>query len=214
MRTLISTFAEGDLDRTLLAMRRLPYDRLVLVGHAADGEPPELVELRRLESLTGNEVAFERLSSDDFMDLVDELSDLVSRLSRQRERAGSLVMNISGGTKLVADAALFAAFRMGVPAYHVTDKVVGLPVMRGVTARNRFTPLQAAFVSTIWDGATIAEMEERLTPQSRQSLERVMRELRGMGLVSARLESGQVSVSLTVDGHEVQRALALSKNGA
>ena len=142
MRTLVATFGEGDVGKTLVAMRHLPYDRLVLIGE--DEEPEGLAELRRLESLTGHEVLFERISASDFMGLVEDISDVISRVSHLDGARDEVLLNISGGTKLMADAALFAAFRLGVPTYHVTDRVVRLPIMKGVTAKNRFTPLQAA----------------------------------------------------------------------
>ena len=207
MRTLVATFGEEDSHNVLMAMRRLPYDRLVLIGERGE-EPPGLADIRRVESMTGNEVQFVQVDTGRFMDLVDEVCEVVSGLSGGR---GEVVMNISGGTKLLADAALFAAFRLGVPAYHVTDRVVRLPVMKGVTARNRFTPLQSQFVSRLAEPSSIPELVKAMPPHNKQSVERVMRELRRMGLVSARLESARVAVSLTDEGHEIRRALAASE---
>jgi len=211
LRTLVATFGEGDVEKTLVAMRHLPYDRLVMIGE--DEEPGGLAELRQLESLTGHEVLFERIGATDFMGLVEEVSDVISRVSRTEGSRDDVILSMSGGTKLMADAALFAAFRLGVPTYHVTDRVVRLPVMKGVTAKNRFTPLQAQFVESLESKRTLADMEQTLRSHSRQSLERIMRELRKMGLVSAELESGQVTVSLTEVGQEVRRALAAT-NGS
>lgn len=211
MRTLVSTFGEGDVESTLQAMRHLPYDRLVLVGEPGDGEPSGLAELRRLESMTGHEVRFERIDADDFMELVEGICGLIASLSRDVAGRGDVVLNISGGTKLTADAALFAAFRLGVPAYHVTDRVMRLPVMKGVTARNRFTPLQSQFIAHLAEPSSIPDLIEAMPPHNKQSVERVMRELRRMGLVSARLESARVAVSLTDEGHEIRRALAASE---
>ena len=207
MRTLVATIGDGDSGNVLMAMRRLPYDRLVLIGERGE-EPPGLADIRRMESMTGNEVKFVQVDTGRFMDLVDEVCEVVSGLSGGR---GEVIMNISGGTKLLADAALLAAFRLGVPAYHVTDRVVRLPVMKGVTARNRFTPLQSQFVSRLTEPSSIPELVKAMPPHNKQSVERVMRELRRMGLVSARLESARVAVSLTDEGHEIRRALAASE---
>lgn len=207
MRTLVATLGEGDSDNVLMAMRRLPYDRLVLIGERGE-EPSGLADLRRMESMTGHEVRFVQVDTRRFMDLVDEVCEVVSGLSGGR---GEAVMNISGGTKLLADAALFAAFRLGVPAYHVTDRVVRLPVMKGVTARSRFTALQSQFIGRLAEPASIPDLVGAMPPHNKQSVERVMRELRRMGLVSARLESGAVVVSLTDEGHEIRRALAASE---
>lgn len=210
MRTLVTMFGKGDVEKTLLAMRCLPYDRLVLIGEEKDEETAGIAELRRLESMTGNEVIFERVGVEDFMGLVDGISEVISKHLGTGGKSGDVVLNISGGTKLMADAALFAAFRLGVPTYHVSDRVVRLPVMKGVTARNRFTPLQTQFISALESPRTLTEMESTLRHQSRQSLERIMRELRKMGLVSARLLSGQIEVSLTGEGLEARRVLSAS----
>jgi DNA-binding HxlR family transcriptional regulator len=212
LRALVATFGEGDEDKVLMAMRCLPYDRLVLVGEAGE-EPSGLAALRRMESMAGNEAGFVQVGAGDFMGLVDELCELVTGLARPEGGRCDVVMNVSGGTKLLADAAMFAAFRLGVPAYHVTDRVVRLPVMKGVTARNRFTSLQAQFISRLGGPASIPELVEAMPPHNKQSLERVMRELTKMGLVSARLESMRVVVSLTEEGHEIRRALAASNVG-
>ena len=207
---LLHEVFSGDLDKVLLAMRSLPYDQLVLVGEAGEDEPEGLEELRRLEALAGKDVLFERVDGSDFIELVDEISSMISRYARTEGRADEVVLNISGGTKIMADAALFAAFRMGAPAYHVTDRVVRLPVIRGVTAKNRFTPLQAQFIAHLGSRSTLAGMCALMTQRNMQSVERVMRELRKMGLVDASLESGLVVVRLTDEGREVRAALVAS----
>lgn len=213
MRVLVTTCGDDDLERVLMAMRCLPYDRLVLLCDGKGRDPEGLPELRRLESMTGHEVEVERVDTSDFMELVEDISESLARLSRSAGAQNEVVLNISGGSKLLADAALFAAFRLGMPTYHVTERVVKLPVMRGVTARNRFTQLQSRFVMALDGPRTIQELVEDLRPHSKQSLERVMRELRGMGLVCPRLESAQVVASLTEDGHEVRKALVASNGG-
>lgn len=211
MTILVATYGEGDEDNILLAMRRLPYSRLVLVGTAEEREPAGLEELRTLESVAGHELVFERVSSQDFMEMVDDISEIMSELQKSDRHDGELAISIGGGPKLVADAALFAAFRMGVPAFHVSDRVVRLPVMKGVTARSRFTNLQSRFIESLDRPQTLDGMEESLQPQSRQSVERIMRDLKKMGLVSARLDSGIVILSLTDEGEEVRRVLIASK---
>lgn len=210
MRVLVSTFSDGDLEKVLLAMRNLPYDNLVLIGEAGAEETKDLRELRRLESMTGNEVRFEQVDASDFMGLVEEIAGVIESVARPNGGRDEVVLNISGGTKLMADAALFAAFRLGIPTYHVTERTVRLPVMKGVTARNRFTQLQSLFISSLESPRRIADLVDALPPHGKQSLERVMRELKVMGLVCPRLEDSQVVVSLTADGHEVRKALDAS----
>jgi DNA-binding transcriptional ArsR family regulator len=210
LKILVSTYGHGDLGKTLMAMRHLPYDRLVLLCEAGGDDPEGLEELRSLESMAGHEVDVECVDTSDFMELVEGISQAVTGLSRSAGVQNEVVLNISGGNKLLADAALFAAFRLGLPTYHVTERMVKLPVMKGVTARSRFTALQSRFIFLLDGPRTIAEIVELTGTQSKQSVERVMRELRGMGLVCARLESGQVVASLSEDGREVRKALVAS----
>lgn len=214
MKLLVATCGDGDLEKTLMAMRCLPYDRLVLVCEDDGHDPDGLSEIKRLESMTGHDVDVERVRTSDFMELVEDISTCFMRLMRSGGVQNEVVLNISGGAKLLADSALFAAFRLGVPTYHVTDRVVKLPVMRGVTAKNRFTQLQSQFVMALAGPKTMQELVHDLRPHSKQSLERVMRELRKMGLVCPRLESAQVVAALTEDGHEVRKALAATNGGA
>jgi len=201
VRILASTFGPGDVQKVLMAMRSLPYDRLMLIGEEDLQDSPDAARLVELESLSGNEVEFQAVESGDFVTMVNDIAEAISQPD------DSLVLNISGGTKLLANAALLAAFRTGVQAYYVDGTVVKLPVVRGMSARDMFTPLQRAMISSIRDGCSLRSLAESMSASSAQSVERTMRELRKVGVVEARLEGGQVFVSLTDRGKEVARTI-------
>ena len=83
MRVLVSTFADGDDEKVLLAMRKLPYDSLPLLV-AEDVEGPSLERIRRLEDLSGHEVSILTIETGGFMSMVDSISEELSALSFDR----------------------------------------------------------------------------------------------------------------------------------
>jgi len=201
VRVLASTFGPGDAQKVLMAMRSLPYDKLMLIGEEDAQGSPDAAHLVELESLSGHEVEFKTVEPGDFVTMVNEIAGAIS------QPQSSLVLNISGGTKLLANAALLAAFRTGVPAYYVDSTVVKLPVIRGMSARDMFTPLQREMISAIQDGCSLKSLAEKMSASSIQSVERTMRELRKMGIAHARLDDGEVLVLLTDRGREVARTI-------
>jgi DNA-binding transcriptional ArsR family regulator len=211
VRTLVSTFADGDDDKVLLAMRKLPYDRLVLIGlTGADG--PSYEKLLRLERLSGHDVDFREIVYDSFMAMVDSISEELSELGVGRGSKDEIIMNISGGSKIMGDAALFAAFRLGIETYHCDRVVVKLPILKGATAKDRFTDLQVRLVDLLSRGeVTFGDVIEKMRPNSRASAERTIRDLKKMRLIKVRLEAGNVFLGLSPEGVEVARATRFAR---
>lgn len=211
MRYLVSTFRQGDYERVLQAMRSLPYERLVLIGHEDMTECEDLKTISRLEDVSGNQIETELLDGTDFMGTVDEIADMLSARMKPHGPgpAASVVLNISGGTKLLGDAALLAAFRVGVETYHVDKKVTRLPVIKGATALDRFTPGQIRMIGAIGGSSlTVDELMVRMRPVSRQAAERVIRELKKEGLIESGVEDGKIRVRLSRSALEVHRVLS------
>ncbi len=210
MRTLISTFGEGDDQKVLEAMRRLPYDRLVLIGNDKIEESASLRMITAVEELAGQKVGLEVVIDSGFMGLVDEIATILVRYSRNPgtgERANVLI-NISGGSKILGDAALLAAFSAGVEACHCDNGLTMLPVLRGATAIDRFTPSQVRFIRLLGERfVPLDDLAPRLDSQSMQAAERVMRELRKLGLLRTMIDNGRIMVALSDTGSEVSRAL-------
>ena len=217
MRVLLSTFGLDDVDKVLCAMRALPYDQLVLIGPGSIQESDGYRRLCDLEEMSGHSVEMELIEGTEFMVLVDEISGAIERRMGGRSRGsnGHILMNISGGEKLLGDAALFAAFRMGVEAYHCDKIVTKLPVLRGATAKDMFTPSQSEMILGIGDGPQELERAYSFAGSvSRQAAERVIRELKRGGLMRSEAREGKIFDELTATGLEVLRGLRITGAGA
>ncbi len=211
MRYLVSTFRQGDYDRILQAMRGLPYERLVLIGLEDVAECEDLKAISLLEDVAGHRIETELLNGSDFMGTVDSIADMLSARMRPHGPGvtPSVVFNISGGSKLLGDAALLAAFRVGVETYHVDKKITRLPVIKGATALDRFTEGQIRMIGAIGaSSVAIDELMVRMHPVSRQATERVIRELKKEGLLESGVEDGKVMVRLSRAALEVHRVLS------
>lgn len=216
MRVLASTFQQGDLEKVLEAMRSLSYDRLVLIGMPGADECEDLKQIHRLEEMAGHTVEVVIADRSDFMGIVSQVASLLEE--RFDGSAGpqkdSIVINISGGSKLLGDAALLAAFGLGVEAYHIDGKVVRLPVIKGARARDRYTESQTRMLECIGQGeVTLDGLAKSMEPMSRQGVDRVIRELKREKLIESRIDNRKVVLRLSQPGLEVLRALRLAKAG-
>lgn len=213
MRILVSTFAEGDDEKVLLAMRSLSYDQLVLMTERGAGGK-SLDRIGNLELLSGHHVSVVEIEAGGFMTMVDSISSELAGLSMDRKTASrnDLKLNISGGTKLMGDAALLAAFRLGVEAYHCDGGIVRLPVLKGATAMDRFTDQQVRLMDVLLDGeAALADVLQAMSPSNKISTERTIRELKRLNLMTSRADSGRVLLGLSPEGAEVARATRFAR---
>jgi len=166
--------------------------------------------------MAGHRVEFEVADDDGFMDIVGTVAGGLARRMNRRQNDGidSVILNISGGSKLLGDAALLAAFELGIETYHVNGRVTRLPVIQGATARDRFTRNQARMLEAI--GQTSVTLEDLVTamePISRQAMDRIIRELRKEDLISSKAEDGRVILWLSPPGLEILRAVKLTQAG-
>jgi len=216
LRILASTFKQGDLDKTLQAMRSLPYDRLLLIGMPGIEGCEDAKRLTHLEEMAGHHVEFEVADEGDFMDIVGQVAGgLASRMNgRQGAGIDSIILNISGGSKLLGDAALLAAFELGIETYHVNGRVTRLPVIQGATARDRFTRNQARMLEAIGQASvTLEDLVAAMVPMSRQAVDRIIRELKKENLISSKAENGRIILWLSSPGLEILRAVKLTQAG-
>ncbi len=214
MRTLVTTFGPGDASKAFDAMRTLPYDKLVLIGERGAGSCPDFVMVSDLEAVSGHGVDFVETARSGFLELVDEVADALVRLSKGDDGGrNDVVLNVSGGTKLLGNAALFAAFRLGIRTYHCDGKAVKLPVLTGATSKDRFTPGQLRMIGLLDHELTLAEAVEKMQPTGRQGTERTIRELRKADLLSSEAADGRIMIRLTPAGREVLRAIHPERSG-
>ncbi|MGQ9588550.1 MAG: hypothetical protein ACUVT7_09265, partial [Thermoplasmata archaeon] len=96
-------------------------------------------------------------------------------------------------------------------AYHCEERVTKLPVLRGVTAVDMFTPLQTEFILCVGSRAlAFDEVVSRLKNRSRQSAERILRELRKTGILRTEIRGGRIHVSLSESGRELEKMIRLT----
>ena len=200
-RTLICTFGFTER-KTLAAMRSISYNRLVLVAGKDVLERKELRLLVELESKGGGVI------DTIFVDVFDfeGCYRLINETIRERMKNGEVVLNISGGTKILADAAILAAFQNGVEAYHCDERVIRLPVLRGVKFEDSFSSSDRKVLDVLGEGDTTKDVVRKLENQglSEAAIRTSLRNLEKVGVVKPRLEGGLARIYMT-EGHRMKR---------
>ena len=134
-RTLIATMG-FDERHVLPSLRLMPYDRLVLV---AGRDTFRSAGFRRLKVL---EPGLRTVRVDPF-DLADALESIRGTI-RRAVGDGPVRISASGGTKILTNAAILAAFQEGIEAWYCDPDPVRLPVLRGVSLAAAFSPAEGA----------------------------------------------------------------------
>jgi len=134
-RTLIATMG-FDERHVLPSLRLMPYDRLVLV---AGRETFRSAGFRHLKIL---EPGLRTVRVDPF-DLTDALESIRGTI-RRVVGDGPVRISASGGTKILTNAAILAAFQEGIEAWYCDPDPVRLPVLRGVSLAAAFSPAEGA----------------------------------------------------------------------
>jgi len=125
-----------DERHVLPSLRLMPYDRLVLV---AGRETFRSAGFRRLKVL---EPGLRTVRVDPF-DLTDALESIRGTI-RRAVGDGPVRISASGGTKILTNAAILAAFQEGIEAWYCDPDPVRLPVLRGVSLAAAFSPAEGA----------------------------------------------------------------------
>ena len=194
-------------------MRALGYDKLVLLCDGDLGDCVDLRRIRTLEEMANHTIEVERIHGTGFMETVEEISTTLTRIRDESDHGAKarVVLNISGGSKLLGDSALFAAFRLGIEAYHCDSHVTRLPILRGATARDMFTQTQLRILKLLdrnWKD--LESIVRGSKAQSRQATLRVLRELRKADLVRTEAGQGLIRVALTETGSEAKKAASVA----
>src|SRR5436309_11940359 len=130
-----------DERHVLPSLRLLPYDRLVLV---AGRETFRSAGFRRLKVL---EPGLRTVRVDPF-DLTDALESIRGTI-RRATGEGSVRISASGGTKILTNAAILAAFQEGVEAWYCDPDPVRLPVLRRVSLAAAFSSAEGAMAHAL-----------------------------------------------------------------
>jgi hypothetical protein len=203
VRTLICTFGFNER-RVFAAMRSIRYNHLVLVAGDDVLERKEYKHMVAIEKKGGGTVETVTVDPFEFADCYDE----VNRLIRKHMAGGEVVLNISGGTKILADAAILAAFQNGVEAYHCDETTIKLPVMKGVRFEDAFSKDDVKVMEKFWEGDTFKSLVVKLSGLSDSSLRKSLKNLERLGVIIPVLEKGGARYHST-PGHRDIAALAV-----
>ena len=199
MKVLISTYG-FDERKVVAAMSKLAYDKLVLVVGDDVLETQGYLRLKKMESLGPSKMETVTVDVHDFRDCLDKVDRAIRKWDVEENK---VVLNISGGTVILADAALLAGYHNGVEIYHVDEKVTKLPVIKGMKVSDRFTERQTLLIRALEADDTIPKLAERLksTGMDEQAVRREIRVLSNGGVIGQRLEKGQIRLGFN-EGQE------------
>ena len=187
LRTLIATM-RFDERQVLPSLRLMPYDRLILV---AGRETFRSAGFRRLKALEP-ELRAVRVDPFDLMDALESIRETV----RGAAAEGPVRISASGGTKILTNAAILAAFQEGVETWYCDPEPVRLPVLRGVRVGAAFSAAERAIAralhSPIRHGRLVAVIRDQ--GFARRTVLGAVRSLAAKGLIELEREAGGVLV--------------------
>lgn len=202
MKILLSTFGP-DPENTLAAMRFLPYQKLVLILSEDSKDTPAFSTIVENEAKAKSTVETLVVDEYDLKDCFRGISDyILEERKKDSKNQNQIIINISGGSKILGDAALLAAFEMGVPAYHCEkSRAIRLPVLRGVTLRDRLTEPQIAVLQEMGTMDTIDEISEKVGKRfTEETIRKALRGLRKLGVIRTIPSEGKITVEMTDAG--------------
>ena len=199
MRVLISTYG-FDERKVVAAMSKLAYDKLVLVVGDDVLDTHGYLRLKKMEGLGPSKMETVTVDVHDFWDCLDKVDRAIRKWDVEEN---GVVLNISGGTVILADAALLAGYHNGVEIYHVDEKVTKLPVIKGMKVSDRFTERQTLLIRALEADDTIPRLANRLksTGMDEQAVRREIRMLSNEGVIGQRLEKGLIRLAFN-EGQE------------
>ncbi|TMA05270.1 MAG: hypothetical protein E6J93_04205 [Methanobacteriota archaeon] len=140
LRTLIATMG-FDERHVLPSLRLMPYDRLILV---AGRDTFRSAGFRRLKALEP-ELRTVRVDPFDLTDALESIREAVRRAAAE----GPVRISASGGTKILTNAAILAAFQEGVETWYCDPEPVRLPVLCGVRIGAAFSAAERAIARAL-----------------------------------------------------------------
>src|SRR5712691_7753617 len=177
-----------DERHVLPSLRLLPYDRLVLV---AGRETVRAAGFRRLRAL---DPALRTVRVDPF-DLMGSMESIRETI-RSAAKDGSVRISASGGTKILTNAAILAAFQEGVEAWYCDPDPVRLPVLRGVSLAAAFSPAEGAIALALHGPIRYDRLVAAVATRgfARRTVLGAVRSLAAKGLLELSTDDGTVLV--------------------
>src|SRR5881296_2795427 len=177
-----------DERHVLPSLRLLPYDRLVLVAGRDTVRSAGFRRLRALEPTL-------RIVRVDPFDLMGSLESIRGTI-RSAAADGSVRISASGGTKILTNAAILAAFQEGVEAWYCDPDPVRLPVLQGVSLDAAFSPAEGAIALALHGPIRYDRLVAAVAARSfaRRTVLGAIRSLAAKGLVELDRDGGMVLV--------------------
>ncbi|HWM53375.1 MAG TPA: DUF6293 family protein [Thermoplasmata archaeon] len=186
-RTLIATMG-FDERHVLPSLRLMPYDRLVLVAGRETFQSPGFRRLKVLEP----GLRTVRVDPFDLMGALESIRETIRRAAGD----GPVRISASGGTKILTNAAILAAFQEGVEAWYCDPDPVRLPVLRGVSLAAAFSPAEGAIALALHGPIRYDRLVAAVTARAfaRRTVLGAIRSLAAKGLVEFERDDGTVLV--------------------
>ncbi|HEX9340340.1 MAG TPA: hypothetical protein VF992_04115 [Thermoplasmata archaeon] len=174
-----------DERHVLPALRLMPYDRLVVV---AGRDSFRSAGFRRLKDL---EPSLRSVVVRPF-DLLDSLGT-VRRTILESAREGPVRLSVSGGTKILANAAILAAFLEGIETWYCETTPIRLPVLSGVRLGEPFPASERAIMALVRRAVTVDGLVARAGARgmSRRTAVAAIRSLASKGLLTIEVRAGR-----------------------
>ena len=145
-RVLVSTLGFDDR-KVLRAMRLFAYDHLSLIGGPESFRSDGYRRLRDLEAQVGATVETTAVDPWDFAACFRAAVDVLARHPGDRFEVR---LAVTGGTRVLADAAVLAAFHQGVDCWYVGhESAVQFPVLRGFRVVDALTEAERAVLALV-----------------------------------------------------------------
>ncbi len=208
-RTVLATFG-FDERRVLPALRLFPYDELVLLAGKASLRTKGFLRLRNLEP--GLHAVL--VNPFDFAACLDAACREIFDAARG---GGSVRVSVSGGTKILAAAAMLAAFQEGVEAWYCDPEPIRLPVLRGVRIVDVLSERDLLMADLLRELLPLEDIVQLAADHGlgHAAAYQAIKELTVRGLAERRLASGRVLIGPTaaLEAHRAHFRAAHARKG-
>lgn len=180
-------------------MRMLAYDKLVLITGEDALEKDGYKRLQEIESDGSGGMETVTVDVFRFNDCLDKIRKVIKAY---KDKNWEVLLNVSGGTKVLSDAALFAGFEMGVKSFHCDHDCVELPVILDLHLRDRLSEMEVEVLMHIEGRVDNKDLENSFVKEGRSLLavQKAVRGLRDKGLLGVDVDSGAISLFIK-DSH-------------
>lgn len=205
-RILITTFG-FDEDKILSAMRMLAYDKLVLVTGKDSLEKDGYKRIVEIESGGKNGIETILVNVFSFMVCLKKIEETIDKYTK---KGYEVLLNVSGGTKVLSDAAMFAAFQKGIKSFHCEEECIELPVILGLGMKERLSEMQIDVLNRIEGKVENKDFENMLVGEghSLASVQKAIRELKSAGILGIDLDRKKILLFVNESHRYLQDRLA------